>query len=60
MAMKTRRYDPSGTRYMQGDGRGYPTTPDALENAVRASYGVALFGTWIVIAGLALSILMGV
>jgi len=60
MAMKTRRYDPTGTRYMQGSGRGYPTTPDALENALRASYWLALTATWIVIAGLSLSILMGV
>ena len=58
--MKTRRYDPTGTRYMQGSGERYPTSPDALESALRASYRLALGATWIVIAGLALSILMGV
>jgi hypothetical protein len=58
--MKTRRYDPTGRVYMQGNGSRYPTSPDALETALRASYGLALTATWIVIAGLALSILMGV
>ena len=58
--MKTRRYDPSGTRYMQGNGRGYLDTGATLENALRASYGLALVATWIVIVGLAFSILMGV
>ena len=58
--MKSRRYDPSGTRYMQGSGERYPSSPDALEIAVRASYGLALLATWIVIAGLGVSILMGV
>ena len=58
--MKSRRYDPTGSRYMANDGRGYPTSPDALERALRASYRLALIATWIVIAGLSLSILMGV
>ena len=58
--MKTRRYDPTGTRYMQGSGRGYPTSPDALESALRASYGLALGATWIVIIALTVSVLMGV
>jgi hypothetical protein len=58
--MKSRRYDPSGRAYMSGDGRGYPTSPDMLESAVARSYGLALTAVWIVIAGLSLSILMGV
>ena len=58
--MKTRRYDPSGTRYMQGSGDRYPTSPDVLETALRASYGLALGATWIVIIGLSVAILMGV
>ena len=58
--MKSRRYDPTGARYMQGSGVRYPTTPDALEIALRASYGLALLSTWLVIAGLAISVWMGV
>jgi len=58
--MKTRRYDPTGTRYMQGSGERYPTSPDALESALRASYRLALGATWIVIIGLSVAILMGV
>ena len=60
MAMKTRRYDPTGNVYMTNAPTRYPTTPDALETALRASYGLALTATWLVIAGLSLSILMGV
>jgi hypothetical protein len=58
--MKTRRYDPQCKAQQQGTGYPYPDTGEELEGVLRASYGVALFGTWIVIAGLALSILMGV
>jgi len=58
--MKTRRYDPTGARYMSNDSERYPTNPDALEIALRASYGLALLSTWLVIAGLALSVWMGV
>lgn len=58
--MKSRRYDPTGARYMQGNSPPYPDTGEELESVLRASYWLALTATWIVIAGLSLSILMGV
>lgn len=58
--MKTRRYDPSGRVYMRGNAPPYPAEGGALESALERSYGLALAAVWIVIAGLSVSILMGV